>query len=132
MNASYQTILARAADDLDQVVDDLDLAARLAPDDERMAIAARALQAHEMAAALRGCAGVPAGADGIRGRQGVVVIDELADVQRLFERMLDAFNLADDARRAASDVRDECRALALGIPLLRRRVMKGVTTHADR
>lgn len=85
MTTSYQTILARAADDLDQVVDDLDLAARLAPRDERMAIAARALQAHEMAIAMRGCAGVPAGADGIRGRRGVVVIgDELADVERAY------------------------------------------------
>ncbi|WP_372502370.1 hypothetical protein P7L66_13155 [Tistrella mobilis] len=130
MSTSYKTIIARAADDLDQVVDDLDLAARLAPDDKRMSIAARALQVHEMAAALRGCAGVPAGADGIRGRQGAVVIDELADVQRLFERMLDAFNLADDARSAASDVRDECRALALGVPLLRR-LIKGATTHVD-
>lgn len=130
MNASYQTILARAADDLDQVVDDLDLAARLAPDDERMAIAARALQAHEMAAALRGCAGVPAGADGIRGRQGAVVIDETADVQRLFERMLDAVNLADEAQAAASDLRNECRALAAGVPLLRRLIKQGAA-HVD-
>lgn len=53
MSTSYQTIMARAADDLDQVVDDLDLVARLAPADQRMAIAARALQAHEMAARLR-------------------------------------------------------------------------------
>ncbi|WP_372090280.1 hypothetical protein P7L79_12715 [Tistrella mobilis] len=126
MNASYQTILARAADDLDQVVDDLDLAARLAPADQRMAIAARALQAHEMAAALRGCAGVPVGADGIRG---TVVIDELAAVERLFERAVDAVNLADEAQAAASDVRNECRALAAGVTLLRRLIKQGVTTH---
>ena len=79
---SYQTILARAADDLDQIVDDLDLAARLAARDERMAITARALQAHDMATRLREWA---SGAKGMRGRRGVVILDELAAFGRLRE-----------------------------------------------
>ncbi|AFK54232.1 hypothetical protein [Tistrella mobilis] len=47
MNASYQTILARAADDLDQVVDDLDLAAQAQALDAEVAWdAARAAARH--------------------------------------------------------------------------------------
>ncbi|MEN2980287.1 hypothetical protein P7L78_26550 [Tistrella bauzanensis] len=55
---TYITILDRAADDLAQVVDDLDQAARQAPEGRRLAIAARSVRAHELATSLRRMASV--------------------------------------------------------------------------